>query len=30
MTVDELVQLLANYPPDLRVVVNSYEETSHI
>ena len=26
MTVAELVQLLANYPPDLRVVVNGYEE----
>ena len=25
MTVDELVQLLADYPPDLRVVVNGYE-----
>ena len=26
MTVNELVQLLAAYPPDLRVVVNGYEE----
>ena len=26
MTVAELVQLLVNYPPDLRVVVNGYEE----
>lgn len=25
MTVDELAQLLADYPPDLRVVVNGYE-----
>ena len=25
MTVDELMQLLATYPPDLRVVVNGYE-----
>ena len=26
MTVAELVQLLADYPPDLLVVVNGYEE----
>ena len=26
MTVSELAQLLAAYPPDLRVVVNGYEE----
>ena len=26
MTVSELTQLLAAYPPDLRVVVNGYEE----
>ncbi len=26
MTVDELVQLLATYPPHLRVVVNGYED----
>ncbi len=26
MTVNELVQLLAAYPPDLRVVANGYEE----
>ena len=26
MTIGELVQLLAEYPPDLRVVVNGYEE----
>lgn len=25
MTVDELIRLLADYPPDLRVVVNGYE-----
>lgn len=25
MTVDELVRLLADFPPDLRVVVNGYE-----
>ena len=25
MTVDELIQLLANYPPGLRVIVNGYE-----
>ena len=25
MTVDELGRLLASYPPDLRVVVNGYE-----
>ena len=26
MTVDELIRLLAKHPPDLRVVVNGYEE----
>ena len=26
MTVSELTQLLAAYPPDMRVVVNGYEE----
>ena len=26
MTVEELIQLLETYPPDLRVVVNGYEE----
>ena len=26
MTVDELIKLLATYPPDMRVVVNGYEE----
>ncbi len=26
MTVDELIQLLANYPPDLRIIVQGYEE----
>ena len=26
MTVSELTQLLATYPPDMRVVVNGYEE----
>ena len=26
MTVNELLQLLKGYPPDLRVVVNGYEE----
>ena len=26
MTVDELKQLLANYPPHMRVVVDGYEE----
>ena len=26
MTVDELVKLLSMYPPNLRVVVNGYEE----
>ena len=26
MTVSELAQLLEAYPPDLRVVVNGYEE----
>ena len=26
MTVDELARLLASYPPDLRVVVNGYED----
>ena len=26
MTVDELTQLLANYPTHMRVVVDSYEE----
>ena len=26
MTVNELIQLLASYSPDLRVVVNGYEE----
>lgn len=26
MTVDELIQLLAKYPPGLRVVVNGYEK----
>ena len=25
MTVDQLVQILQTYPPDLRVVVNGYE-----
>ena len=26
MTIGELIQLLESYPPDLRVVVNGYEE----
>ena len=26
MTVDELIQLLAKHPPDLRVVVDGYED----
>ncbi len=26
MTVNELIQLLAAYPPDLRVIVNDYED----
>ena len=26
MTVDELIKLLATYPPDMRVVVNGYED----
>ena len=26
MTAQELIQLLAQYPPDLRVVVNGYED----
>ena len=26
MTIDELVRLLADYPPNLRVVVNGYED----
>ena len=26
MTIEELIQLLAQYPPDLRVVVNGYED----
>ena len=26
MTVDELIQVLEEYPPDLRVVVNGYED----
>ena len=26
MTVDELIRLLAKHPPDLRVVVNGYED----
>ena len=26
MTVDELIQLLAKHPPDLRVMVQGYEE----
>ena len=26
MTTKDLIQLLAQYPPDLRVVVNGYEE----
>ena len=26
MTAEELIQLLAQYPPDLRVVVNGYED----
>ena len=26
MTVDELVRLLATYPPDMRVVVDGYED----
>ena len=26
MTVDELIRALAKYPPDLRVVVNGYED----
>ena len=26
VTVDELIQLLANYPPDLRVMVQGYED----
>ena len=26
MTVDELIRVLAKYPPDLRVVVNGYED----
>ena len=26
MTVEQLIELLATYPPELRVVVNGYEE----
>ena len=26
MTIGELIQLLESYPPDMRVVVNGYEE----
>ena len=26
MTIEELIQLLAQHPPDLRVVVNGYED----
>ena len=26
MTIGELIQILESYPPDLRVVVNGYEE----
>ena len=26
MTVEQLIELLATYPPDLRVVVNGYED----
>ena len=26
MTIEELMQLLEHYPPDMRVVVNGYEE----
>ena len=26
MTIEELIQLLAQYPPNLRVVVNGYED----
>ena len=26
MTIEELMQLLERYPPDMRVVVNGYEE----
>ena len=26
MTIEELVRLLATYPPDMRVVVNGYED----
>lgn len=27
MTIGELIQLLESYPPDMRVVVNGYEES---